>query len=100
MDEAREILEKAELFSALPRLTIMLLIYLHKKVGFTELQKLLQLTPGNLDHHVRRLKKAGYVKTRQIFSWRPLTVIEITNEGANAFREYAIKLRKLLETVE
>ncbi len=100
LDQAREILEKADLFSALPRLTIMLLIYLHKNVGFTELQKLLQLTPGNLDHHVRKLEQAGYVKTRQIFSWRPLKVIEITNEGANTFRDYAIKLKKLLETVK
>jgi len=98
--EPLEILEKEEIFSAPPRLTIMLMLYLHRKAGFTEIQKLLQLTPGNLDHHIRKLKQSGYVKTRKAFSWRPLTVIEITNEGANAFRDYAIKLRKLLEAVK
>lgn len=100
MTEPHEILKKGEIFSALPRLTIMLLLFLHRKVGFTEIQKLLQLTPGNLDHHLRKLKQAGYIKTRKAFSWRPLTIIEITNEGALAFREYAINLKKLLEEVK
>lgn len=100
MDEARDILKEGELFQALPRLTIMLLLYLHKKAGLTELRKLLQLTPGNLDHHVRKLQQAGYVKTCHVFSWRPLVVVEITQEGAEAFRDYASKLRKLLETIK
>ena len=86
-------------FSAQQRFTIMLLLYLHKRAGFTELQKLLGLTPGNLDHHVRRLEKAGYVKTRHVLDWRPLKVIEITRRGATEFREYALNLRQLLEQV-
>jgi DNA-binding MarR family transcriptional regulator len=98
--EPQEILEEGEIFSAPHRLTIMLLLYLHRKAGFTELQKLLQLTPGNLDHHIRKLKQAGYVKTRKALAWRPLTVIEITKDGAKAFQDYAVKLRKLLETVK
>jgi DNA-binding MarR family transcriptional regulator len=98
--ESREILEKGEIFSAPHRLTIMLVLYLHRKAGFTELQRLLKLTPGNLDHHIRKLQEAGYVKTRKALAWRPLTVIEITREGAQAFRDYAVKLRKLLETVK
>jgi DNA-binding MarR family transcriptional regulator len=100
MDEAQEILKEGELFQALPRLTIMLILYLHKKVGFTEIRKLLQLTPGNLDHHIQKLAKARYVKTRHTLSWRPLVVVEITNEGIVAFRDYATKLRKLLETIK
>ena len=76
MTEPLEILEKEEIFSAPPRLTIMLLLYLHRKTGFTEMQKLLQLTPGNLDHHIRKLKQFGYVITRKAFSWRPLTIVE------------------------
>jgi DNA-binding MarR family transcriptional regulator len=95
-----EILEKSGIFSAQQRFTIMLLLYLHKKAGFTEVQKLLQLTPGNLDHHVRRLEEVGYVKTRHVLVWRPLKVIEITRAGATAFREYAINLRQLLEQIK
>ena len=94
-----EIFEKGSIFSAQQRFTIMLILYLHKKAGFTEVQRLLQLTPGNLDHHIRRLEEAGYVKTRHVLDWRPLKVIEITRAGAMAFKEYAINLRQLLEQI-
>ena len=97
--ESFEIFDKGGIFSAQQRFTIMLLLYLHKRAGFTELQKLLQLTPGNLDHHVRKLEEVGYVKTRHVLDWRPLKVIEISKTGAQAFRDYAVNLRTLLEQV-
>jgi DNA-binding MarR family transcriptional regulator len=97
--EPFEILDKGGIFSAQQRFTIMLLLYLHKRAGFTELQKLLQLTPGNLDHHIRKLEEIGYVKTRHVLDWRPLKVIEISKAGANAFKDYAINLRNILEQV-
>ena len=97
--ESLEIFDKGGIFSAQQRFTIMLLLYLHKKAGFTELQKLLQLTPGNLDHHVRKLEEVGYVKTRHVLDWRPLKVIEITKLGAHEFKEYAVTLRTILEQV-
>ena len=97
--EAPEIFDRGGIFSAQQRFTIMLLLYLHKRAGFTELQKLIQLTPGNLDHHVRKLEEVGYVKTRHVLDWRPLKVIEISKAGAQAFRDYAVNLRTLLEQV-
>lgn len=97
--ELPDVLDKGGIFSAQQRFTIMLLLYLHKRAGFTELQKLLGLTPGNLDHHVRKLEEVGYVKTRHVLDWRPLKVIEISRTGASAFKEYAVNLRKLLEQV-
>ena len=93
--EAPEIHDKGGIFSAQQRFTIMLLLYLHKRAGFTEVQKLLQLTPGNLDHHVRKLEEVGYVRTRHVLDWRPLKVIEISKAGSQAFRDYAVNLRKL-----
>jgi DNA-binding MarR family transcriptional regulator len=99
-DERLETLGKDTIFSAQQRFTIMFLLYLHKKAGFTELQKLLHLTPGNLDHHVRRLEEAGYVKTRHVLDWRPLKVIEISKLGSQEFRAYAVNLRKILEQVK
>jgi len=100
MTEPKEVLGKNEIFSAPHRLTIMLVLYLHRKARFIDLQKLLHLTPGNFDYHVRKLKQAGYVRTRKALSWRPLTVVEITEDGAKAFRDYAAKLRKMLESVK
>ena len=97
--ELFEIFDKGGIFSAQQRFTIMLLLYLHKRAGFTELQKLLQLTPGNFDHHIRKLEEVGYVKTRHVLDWRPLKVIEISKAGARAFKDYTVNLRKLLEQV-
>ena len=98
--EPLEIFEAGGIFSAQQRFTIMLLLYLHKKVGFTELQNLLQLTPGNLDYHLRKLEEVGYVKTHHVLDWRPLKVVEISRHGTHAFREYAVNLRKLLDQIK
>ncbi|MBN2334794.1 transcriptional regulator [Candidatus Bathyarchaeota archaeon] len=78
----------------------MFLLYLHRRVGFTELQRLLGVTPGNLDHHLRKLVEAGYVKTSHVLDWRPLKVVEITSVGAEAFRDYAAGMRELLEQIK
>lgn len=99
MAETRGLTKEGKLFSTQPCFSIMLLLYLHRKVGFTELQKLLELTPGNLDHHTAKLKEAGLVKTHWMLSWRPLKMVELTKEGAQRFREYAIKLKGLLENI-
>jgi DNA-binding MarR family transcriptional regulator len=92
--------EKGDIFSAQHRFTIMFLLYLHRRVGFMELQRLLGVTSGNLDHHLRKLDEAGYVKTSYILGWRPLKVIEITSLGAKMFREYADGMRELLKYIE
>lgn len=90
---------KKEIFSDQPRFTIMFLIYLNKTIGFTELQKLLNLTPGNLDHHIKMLEKAGCIITRKKFSWRPLNIVQITERGTELFSAYIIYLKKILEQV-
>ena len=95
-----KIILKREIFSDHPRFTIMFLIFLNKTVGFTELQRLLRLTPGNLDHHIKKLEKAGYVKIRKKISWRPLNVVEITHKGVEAFRTYTSDLKKMLEEIK
>ncbi|MHA1169777.1 MAG: transcriptional regulator, partial [Candidatus Hodarchaeales archaeon] len=96
----QDLLEEGEAFSAQPRFTIMFLLYLHRKIGFTELAKVLNLTPGNLNYHIKQLKKAGLVQDRKIISWRPLVVIEITSEGTSAFRMYAIHLKAVLRSID
>jgi len=95
-----DVLERGEIFTAQHRFTIMFLLYLHRKIGFTELQKLLDLTPGNLDHHLKKLAEIGYVKTSHILDWRPLKMVEITPLGAKEFHTYAIGMKELLKYIE
>ena len=60
--EDPSILSTDKPFSTSNRLTIMILLFIHKKINFTELQKLLNLTPGNLDYHLRKLERAHLIK--------------------------------------
>ena len=89
--------EKA--FQSQPRFSIVYLLFLKRRVGFIQLKDLLGLTPGNLDHHLKKLEDAGLVKSRRILSWRPLVIVEITADGIEIFRKYIIRLRSLLEKI-
>jgi DNA-binding MarR family transcriptional regulator len=90
-----------ELFTTSVRITIMLLLFNHKRISFTELQKLLQLTSGNLDHHIKKLESANYVKTYKKFtsSKRPLTTVEITSHGKTVFEKYIKNLKNVLNAI-
>jgi DNA-binding MarR family transcriptional regulator len=74
----------------------MYLLFLKRRIGFLELKQLLGLTPGNLDHHIRKLEETSLVHSRRTISWRPLVVVEITPSGTEIFREYIFKLKGLL----
>ncbi len=101
MDKTNLTLPSNELFTTSVRLTIMILLLSHKKINFTELQKLLHLTPGNLDHHLKKLETAKYVKTYKKLSSlrRPLTFVEITPHGKTAFEDYLTNLRDVLNRI-
>ena len=77
----------------------MYLLFLKRRIGFIELKQLLGLTPGNLDHHIRKLEETDLVRSRRMLSWRPLVMIEITPTGAAVFRDYIVKLKGLLESI-
>ncbi|MFW9992443.1 MAG: transcriptional regulator [Candidatus Odinarchaeota archaeon] len=81
------------------RFIIILVLYLNGKMEFTKLQQLLDLTPGNLDHHIKALINAGYVTKEKAFSRRILTIIEITSKGMETVTSYARELKDLLDRV-
>jgi len=97
--KASDIILKKEVFSDQPRFTIMFLLYLNRKIGTVELQRLLELTPGNLDHHLKTLEKANLISIKKKITWRPLNVVIITTEGIEAFRNYALHLKELLKDI-
>ena len=101
MDKNKLILPEDKLFTPSIRLTIMILLLTHQKINFTELQKLLGLTPGNLDHHLKKLEKANYIKTyKKLSPWRkPLTQIEITPAGKQSFEKYLKNFRDILNKI-
>ncbi len=91
--------DEEKVFQSQPRFSILYLLFLKRKVGFIELKELLGLTPGNLDHHIKKLEDAELVTSQRVISWRPLVVVKITPKGTEAFREYIVKLKALLEGI-
>lgn len=79
------------------RLAIMLLLAMRRKMYFSELQKALGLTPGNLGSHLKKLEGAGYVRLKKVLTRiRPLTLVIIRPEGEVALYEHMELLRDVL----
>lgn len=101
MEKENSILPSDEIFTTSIRLTIMLILFSHKKILLHELKEILQLSSGNLDHHIRKLVKVGYIITRKsFFPGRPLTIAEITSIGYFEFMEYLKKMKKILNQIQ
>jgi len=67
------------------------------RLSFTRLQKLLDMTGGNLSTHLRRLEDAGYVQvTKSHVGRTPATHVALTRAGRLAFDNYTAALRALL----
>ena len=66
-------------------------------LSFPRLQAMLDLTPGNLITHLRKLEEAGYVVTVKTGHgiWS-LTTVTLTNWGRAALDAYTAALRDLL----
>lgn len=70
-------------------------------LSFSRLQQLLELTPGNLITHLRKLEDAGYVasaKSRAETGVR--TSLHLTHAGRAALERYTTALRRLLDPAE
>jgi DNA-binding MarR family transcriptional regulator len=67
-------------------------------LSFTRLQEMLELTPGNLITHLRRLEDAGYLESETSGNGRASrTAIALTGSGRAALDTYTEALRDLLQ---
>jgi DNA-binding MarR family transcriptional regulator len=68
-------------------------------LSFTRLQDLIELTPGNLITHLRKLQDAGYVRTERNGSGvTARTAVTLTGAGRAALEHYTTVLRQLLDS--
>ena len=66
-------------------------------IAFPRLQDVLEMTPGNLSTHLRKLEDADYVVQEKTFKGRtPVTFVSVTKRGRRAFEDYLEQLRSLL----
>jgi DNA-binding transcriptional ArsR family regulator len=68
------------------------------ELSFTRLQDILDLTPGNLITHLRKLEDAGYVSTEKTGNGTAgKTTVALTGQGRKALGDYTQALRGLLD---
>jgi len=66
-------------------------------LSFTRLQDMLDLTPGNLITHLRKLEDADYIHTAKTGAGTASqTTVTLTHQGRAALDSYTQALRKLL----
>ena len=70
-----------------------------REATFMELKRLLGLTDGNLEAHLKKLIEAGYLTIRKEGNkvGRTHTVYELTESGRKALAEYVLQMANLLE---
>jgi DNA-binding transcriptional ArsR family regulator len=67
------------------------------ELSFTRLQDILDLTPGNLITHLRKLEDVGYISTEKTGNGTAgKTTVAITGQGRKALDDYTQALRDLL----
>lgn len=67
------------------------------KLSFTRLQGMIDLTPGNLITHLRKLDEAGYIDTEKTGNGAASrTSVALSNHGRAALDAYTTALRELL----
>ena len=80
------------------RLMIMALLYVIESADFTFLMSQTGLTWGNLSAHMSKLEGAGYIEVEKEFKGkRPNTMLRLTGQGREAFREYRQRMKLVLD---
>ena len=71
-------------------------LYVVDSADFLFLQRQTGLTWGNLSSHISKLEAVGYVEvTKEFLDKKPHTMLQITNKGRTAFREYRQSMKQM-----
>ena len=88
---------KNDVFTSPVRLTIMLVLLNYKSISLKDLRKVLEIIPGNLDHHLLSLEREGYIIKRKSLTTGNLSMmVTITKKGERDFKKYLSNLRDVL----
>ena len=80
------------------RLKIVVELYVVEAADATFLVNQTGLTWGNLSTHLGKLEESGYVAVEKGYDGkRPQTMIQLTDRGRTAFREYRANMQRVME---
>ncbi len=78
------------------RVLILLSLGINRRLSFTELLELTQVSKGSLSHHLDQLVSAGLVRSRMVFTiGGPRVQVEITPQGVAVYAELSRTLAGL-----
>jgi len=87
-----------ELLLSKIRLGIIAELLTARWIAFSEMQRALGVSQGNLGAHLAKLVEAGYVDEEKSFvKRRPQTRYQLTERGRSAFSEHVTQLQSLLK---
>ena len=79
------------------RLSILVYLFFTQSARFTELQKTLKLTSGNLSSHLRKLEEKEMIRiSKRFVELKPTTIVSITQEGSEKVRGQLLRMRELV----
>ena len=82
------------------RFLIMAHLYVVESADFLFLMRQTGLTRGNLSSHMTKLEDAGYLEVVKDFvDKKPHTMLELTKQGREAFRNYRQTMKQVLEDI-
>jgi len=88
------------LIHAPARLSVMAYLYVVDSMDFVYLKRMTGLSSGNLSVHLSKLEEANYVKIHKSFQGKkPHTMIHLTDNGRQAFKDYKDNLQKALDSL-
>ncbi|MCH8906009.1 MAG: transcriptional regulator [Candidatus Heimdallarchaeota archaeon] len=83
------------------RIAILLFLIPISTANFNEIQRALDLSPGNLSKHLKKLEGSQFITISKHFvNAKPLTVIGITSSGYSAILSYTDILVSVLRNLE
>ena len=85
------------LIHAPSRLRVMTYLYVVDSLDFVYLKRVTGMSWGNLSTHLTKLEEGGYIAIRKSFQdKKPNTMIQLTEEGRQAFRQYKDDMQQAL----
>ena len=82
------------------RLMVLTYLFVVDSVDFVFLKRVTKLSWGNLSKHLSKLEEGGYVTLEKTFqNKKPHTMIQLTEHGRQAFREYKNGLQQVLDSL-
>ena len=82
------------------RLSILVYLYFTQSAKFTNLQKKLNMTSGNLSSHLRKLQEMGLVRiSKRFVELKPTTLVVITQDGTERVRTQLLRMREIVSVL-